>query len=299
MRHFPIFLDLRGRRVLVLGADAAAGRKVALLVRAGAQVLVRSRFDSAELPGCTIAIATSTVPEAELQSLAAAARAAGIPLNVVDRPDLCSFIMPALIDRAPLTVAVASDGTAPLLARMVRIRIEALLPSGYGRLATLAQSFRTELRRRLPDVRQRRRALERALAGAAAEFALAGREAEARAAFAQALEEGAEIAGLVFLIEAPAGPPDLLTLRALRLLGEADVIAHDSAVPPAVLDLARRDAARIALTADQTPAGALLVRLAGAGNKVVRLTAPAAPCRAAEAEALRGAGTAFEIVPGV
>jgi uroporphyrin-III C-methyltransferase/precorrin-2 dehydrogenase/sirohydrochlorin ferrochelatase len=308
MQHFPIFLDLQGRRALVLGSGEAAERKAELLRRAGAELQHADRFTPDLLAGCALAIGAGAA-EAELQALAAAARAAGIPVNVVDRPELCSFIMPAIVDRAPLTIAVASGGAAPVLARLVRARIEAALPPALGRLAALAAEFRDELRRRLPDLAVRRRVLERFFGGPAAELALAGREAEARAALSHAIAAGAPDAGMVFLVGAGPGAADLLTLRAQRLLGEADVIVHDRLAGEAVLDLARRDAERIYVgkargrhCLAQPDINALLIRLARAGRKVVRLKGgdPFVFGRGGEEiEALAAANIRFEVVPGV
>jgi uroporphyrin-III C-methyltransferase / precorrin-2 dehydrogenase / sirohydrochlorin ferrochelatase len=308
MRHFPIFLDLQGRRVLVLGSGEVARRKAEPLTRAGADVRLAAHFEPALLEGCALAVGADA-PEADLQALSQAARAAGIPVNVVDRPELCSFIMPSIIDRDPVTIAVSSAGTAPVLARLLRARIEALIPPAYGRLAALAGRFKTELRRRLPDLAARRRLLERLLTGRAAELVFAGREAEAEAEFASALNESPSSEGMVFLVGAGPGAADLLTLRAQRLLGEADVIVHDRLVTEEVLDMARRDAERIYVgkaranhCLKQSEINALLVRLAREGRKVVRLKGgdPFIFGRGGEeAEALAEAGITCEVVPGI
>ena len=310
MRHYPIFLDLQGRRALVLGAGEAAERKAAMLRAAGAEVRLEPAFEASMLDGCAIAVGAGAA-EADLRALSAAAQARGIPVNVVDRPELCSFISPAVVDRDPVTVAVSSGGAAPVLARMIRARIEAAVPPAFGRLAALAGAFKDELRRRLPDVAARRRVLERALTGGAAELAFAGREAEARDAFAAEIDAGedARAEGMVFLVGAGPGAADLLTLRAQRLLGEADVIVHDRLVGHGVLDLARRDAERIYVgkaranhCLKQEEINALLVRLARAGHRVVRLKGgdPFVFGRGGEeAEALERAGVPYEVVPGV
>jgi uroporphyrin-III C-methyltransferase/precorrin-2 dehydrogenase/sirohydrochlorin ferrochelatase len=250
-------------------------------------------------------------PEADLLALSEAAQARNIPVNVVDRPELCSFISPAVIDRDLITIAVSSAGTAPLLARLLRARIEAAIPPAFGRLAALADSFKAELRRRLPDLARRRRVLERAFTGPAADLLFAGQDDAAHAAFAAEIDAGedAPMPGMVFLVGAGPGAADLLTLRAHRLLGEADVIVHDRLVSDAVLDMARRDAERIYVgkaRADhclpQEGINALLVRLAREGRKVVRLKGgdPFVFGRGGEeAEALEEAGIAYEVVPGV
>jgi uroporphyrin-III C-methyltransferase / precorrin-2 dehydrogenase / sirohydrochlorin ferrochelatase len=308
MRHFPIFLNLSGRRALVLGGSEAARRKAEPLLRAGADVRFAERFEPLDLEGCVLAVGADA-PEAELLALSMAARTAGIPVNIVDRPELCSFIMPAIIDRDPVMIAVSSSGTAPVLARLLRARVEAVIPPAYGRLAALADTFKAEIRRRLPDLAQRRRVLERLFTGRTADLVFAGRDGEARASFAAALEESAPTAGMVFLVGAGPGAADLLTLRAQRLLGEADVIVHDRLVSEAVLDMARRDAHRICVggtrarpSLSQDAINGLLVALAQAGKKVIRLQGgdPFLFGRGdEEAAALASADVTFEVVPGV
>ena len=310
MRHFPIFLDLAGRRALVLGEGEIAERKAEALAAAGALVLRQPRFAASALTGVAIAIGVGA-PDQDLQALAEAGKALGIPVNIVDRPEISGFIMPAVIDREPLTIAIASGGAAPVLARQIRARIEALIPPGYGRLAAFLGDARAELRRRLPDLAPRRRLIERLLGGRVAQLVFAGREAEARLALAAELDTSAgdPAPGMVFLVGAGPGAADLLTLRAQRLLGEADVIVHDRLVSDAVLDLARRDAARIFVgkarahhCLPQAEINALLVRLAREGKTVVRLKGgdPFVFGRGGEeAEALAEAGVACEIVPGV
>lgn len=310
MRHFPIFLDLAGRRALVLGSGPVAARKAEALARAGARVATAGRYAPAVLDGCALAIGADA-PEDDLRALSAEAQRRGIPVNVVDRSELCSYITPAVVDRDPITVAVSSSGTAPVLARLIRARIEALVPPAYGRLATLAERFKDEARRRLPDMRARRRVLERAFTGRVADLVFAGREQEAAAEMAREVGDpgNRETPGIVYLVGAGPGAADLLTLRAQRLLGEADIIVHDRLVTEDVLDMARRDAERIYVgkaranhCLRQEEINALLVRLAREGWKVVRLKGgdPFVFGRGGEeAEALAAAGIAFEVVPGV
>lgn len=309
MRHFPAFLDLRGRTVLLLGTGEVAARKAEPLRRAGAIIRQAETFAPAMLDGVVLAVGADAA-EADLQALSEAAQARGIPVNVVDRPALCSFITPAIIDRAPITLAVSTGGAAPVLARMIRQRIEALLPPAIGTLAALAERFQAAIRTRLPDLAARRRFLDQALTGAPADLALAGRVEEAEAAFAAALAASDTTPpGIVYLVGAGPGSADLLTLRALRLMGEADVIVHDRLVTAEVLDLARRDAERIlvgkagaAHSLPQPGINALLVRLAREGKRVVRLKGgdPLVFGRSGdEILALREAGIAHEVVPGV
>lgn len=308
MDYFPIFLDLRDRPALVVGQGEAAERKADALRRAGAVVRATPGFDPADLVGCAIAIGAEA-PIAVLEALFAAARAAGIPVNTVDKPWLCSYITPSVIDRAPLAIAVSSGGAAPVLARLLRARIEAMVPPAYGRLAALAGRWKQRIRTALPDTAMRRRVLERALSGRVADLVLAGQDEAAEAELARELEQGPDPAGIVYLVGAGPGAADLLTLRAQRLLGEADVIVHDRLVTPEVLDMARRDAERILVgkqrsnhTMRQEDINTLLVRLGKEGRKVVRLKGgdPYIFGRGGEeSEELRAAGVAFQIVPGI
>ena len=308
MRHFPIFMDLHGRRGLVLGSGEAADRKAEALRRCGAEVVQVSHFEPSVLDGCVIAIGAEA-DEADIAALVAAANERGIPVNVVDRPTLCSFITPAVVDRSPITVAVSSAGSAPVLARLIRARIEALVPPAIGRLAAIVDEFKTEIRSHLPDTALRRRVLERALGGRVADLVAAGDEDGARQEMTRQIADGADPSGIVYLVGAGPGASDLLTLRAHRLLGEADVIVHDRLIGDDVLDMARRDAERIYVgkaranhCLPQEGINDLLVRLAREGKKVVRLKGgdPFVFGRGGEeAEALAEAGVAFEVVPGV
>jgi uroporphyrin-III C-methyltransferase/precorrin-2 dehydrogenase/sirohydrochlorin ferrochelatase len=310
MRHFPVFLDLSGRRVLVLGSGEVGHRKAALLAEAGAEIVMRDRFDQADLAGCALAVGADA-EDAELVALSAAAQAIGIPVNIVDKPSLCSFITPSVIDRDPITIAVSTSGTAPVLARLLRQRIEAMVPPAYGRLAAMAGRLTEALRLRMPVMTARRRVLERVFTGRVADLVLAGREADAELAFAEevAAGEGREAAGFVYLVGGGPGAGDLLTLRAQRLLGEADVIVHDRLVGEDVLAMARRDAERIYVgkaranhCLPQEGINDLLIRLAREGRRVVRLKGgdPFVFGRGGEeAEALAAAGIGYEIVPGI
>ena len=308
MDYFPVFLDLRNRAALVVGEGEAAARKAGALRAAGAVVRATAGFDAADLDGVAIAIGADAADDV-LAALSAAARARGIPVNIVDRPALCSYITPSIIDRSPLQVAVSSGGAAPVLARLLRARIEAMIPPGYGRLAALGERWKERIRAALPDTQLRRRVLERALGGRVADLVLAGQDAAAEAELGRELAQGADPAGIVYLVGAGPGSADLLTLRAQRLLGEADVLVHDRLVTPEVLDMARRDADRILVgkaranhTMPQEEINALLVRLGREGRKVVRLKGgdPYIFGRGGEeSEALAAAGVAYEVVPGV
>ncbi len=308
MRYFPLFADLQGRRVLVLGVGEIAARKSEILRRAGAIIDLHARFSPDALAGCAFALGADA-DEAELQALSAAAQLAGIPVNVVDRPALSSCILPAVIDRDPVVIAISTSGTAPVLARMLRQKIEALVPPAYGRLAALADRFKERMRARFPALGVRRAVLEGLFDGPAASMVLAGDDAAAEAEFSRALSGAGRPAGIVHLVGAGPGAADLLTLRAHRLLGEADVIVHDRLVTDDVLDMARRDAHRIFVgkaranhCMKQDDINALLVRLAREGKRVVRLKGgdPFVFGRGGEeAEALAAAGIAFDVVPGI
>lgn len=308
MRHFPVFLDVQGRRALVVGEGENAHRKASALRRAGAEVVCAALFEPGLLDGVCIAIGADA-PDENLQALSTAAQACGIPVNVVDRPALCSFLSPAVVDRDPLTIAIGSGGAAPVLARLLRARIEAVVPPAFGALAALAGRFKDEARRLLPDTAHRRRALEEALGGRAADLMLAGHAAAAEDAFRDALHGAGPKRGIVYLVGAGPGAADLLTLRAHRLLGEADVIVYDRLVSPEVLDMARRDAERIFVGKSraqhclpQEGINALLVRLGQEGRKVVRLKGgdPFVFGRGGEeALALTEAGVPCEVVPGI
>ncbi len=270
----PIFLDLDGRVAFLLGDGEAAERRAATLSACGATLRREaSRFAPVMLDGCSIAVGAEA-PDEALLAMTREARARGIPFNVVDRPALCGFSTPAVVSRLPLQVAIASGGAAPVLARLLRARIETLVPPAFGRLAELADRLQAETRARLPDVLRRRRMLEQALSGLPASLMLEGREAEAESAYRAALdaaEAGGALPerGVVHLIETGDGVPDLLSLRALRLLGEADVILHGAGESPAILELARRDAARRVVGDD---AVAVMTELASRGAKLVRLS---------------------------
>jgi uroporphyrin-III C-methyltransferase/precorrin-2 dehydrogenase/sirohydrochlorin ferrochelatase len=330
MDFLPVFLDIRGQPCLVVGGGEVAARKCALLLRAGARVTVlapqlgaglaadlaagrvahrAASFREEALEGFALAIA-ATSDEAVNRAVAAAAKARRIPVNVVDRPALCSFILPSVIERAPLVVAVSSGGASPVLARLLRARLESLIPAGYGRLAALAGAFRDRVKARFKPP-ERRRFWERVLQGPIAELVFSGREGEARTALQASLEDRrlAFSGGEVSLVGAGPGDPDLLTFRALRLMQQADVVVYDRLVSRPILDLVRLEAERIYAgkerakhTLPQEDINALLVRLAREGKRVVRLKGgdPFIFGRGGEEiEALLEQGIGFEVVPGI
>jgi uroporphyrin-III C-methyltransferase/precorrin-2 dehydrogenase/sirohydrochlorin ferrochelatase len=267
------------------------------------------RFQPGDLLGADIAIAATDDPAVN-EAVSAAARALRIPVNVADEATLSSFIMPSVVDRAPLQIAISSAGTSPVLARKLRRLIETAVPFAYGRLAALAGRFRQASKEKYPEPEARRRFWEDVMDGPIAEMALSGNEQAAAHAIGNVLENPCTSPrGFVTLIGGGPGNPDLLTLRALRALQSASVVLYDHLVAPAIVDLARRDAERIYVgkeqdnhALDQREINALMVRLAREGKHVVRLKGgdPFIFGRGGEEiEALAGHGIAFEVVPGI
>lgn len=333
MDYFPVFLDLRNYPCLVVGGGDVAQRKIQLLLSAGASLSVvapqltpalQAMADAGkfrhlnrtwladDLQGMRLVI-TATDNHAVNSAVHAACESAGIPVNVVDQPELCRFIVPSIVDRSPLMVAISSGGHAPVLARHLRARIEAWLPHGYGMLARLAGQFRDQVKQRFgEEERARRRFWENALEGIAAEKALAGDESGAIEALAQELDQASSHAlqqGAVYLVGAGPGNPDLLTFRALRLMQKADVVLYDNLVSPAIVDLVRRDAERLYVgkkasnhALPQEEINELLVKLAKDGKTVLRLKGgdPFIFGRGGEEiDELAQNGIAFEVVPGI
>ena len=331
MQYLPAFLDIRKRRCVVIGGGEVAARKVGLLLRAGGEVEViaprldgelaalqaqgrirwrQENYDPAHLADAALVVAATD--DAELNGrVSAQARRKNIPVNVVDRPGLCTFIFPSIVDRSPVTVAVSTGGASPVLARMLRAHLEAVIPAGYGRLAALMGGFRDKVRQQFPSMDQRRRFWEKVLMGPVTEMVFAGREREAAGLIGRQLREGAPEGpqGEVYLIGAGPGDPDLLTFRALRLMQHADVVFYDRLVAPAILDMVRRDAQRIYVgkkrdyhAVRQEEINRLLVEHARQGKKVVRLKGgdPFIFGRGGEEiESLSREGIPFQIVPGI
>ena len=331
MRYFPLFLDLRDRPVLVVGGGVVAERKVALLLDSGARVCVvapvlsaglaaaaargalehRARaFLAADLSAQRLVIA-ATDDAAVNREVAAAAEARGIFVNVVDDRELSSAIVPAIVDRSPLMIAISSGGSAPMLARRVREQLESLLDPSWGRVALFLESWRTRIVAQFASVTERRRFYGDLLDGPIVNLIRNARENEAGTSLQQQLSAPALVrrAGVVILVGAGPGDPGLLTLRGLRALNEADVVLHDRLVSAEILALVRRDAELIGVgkeaggpSVSQHAINELLVKHARAGRTVVRLKSgdPFIFGRGGEeAEFLRAAGIAFEIVPGV
>ena len=291
MEAFPAFFPLAGRTVVIAGEGEAAEAKVRLFEGSPATLLRLTgaeALDPRAYAGASLAF-VAAADDAFARAAAEAARAANVPVNVVDRPALCDFTTPAVIDRGEVVAAIGTGGASPMLATLLRHDIEARVPEGAGRVAALFRTMQDEVRAALPEAHRRRAFLRAALTGPAAQAAMAGDIDRARELLRQAMAQDSPLAGAVLFIDA-RGPADLLTLRAARALAAADVLACDGDAHPDVLALARRDAERIA------PPGALRLReLVAAGQRVARLvTTPAWRTEQAELEA---AGVATEVLP--
>lgn len=311
LNTFPVSYKVQGKRIVIVGGGDEALNKARLALKTTASVVIVADADSLAnfheprlekvpygsnsgvLDNAALVFIAESSPQAE--SLKLDARARGIPVNVVDVPDQCDFYTPSIIERAPLTIAISTEGAAPVLARLVRAKIEALLSPDLGRVARLAGSLRERVAGALGKV-QAKRFYEDLVTGVGEPEALL--EAHAK-----------DATGEVWLIGAGPGAEDLLTLRAQRLLQAADVIVHDQLVPDAVIEMGRRDAERISVgkkkghhSFTQAEINALLVRLAGEGKRVARLKSgdPMVFGRAGEElAALRKAGISYQIVPGI
>ena len=254
MQSFPIFLRLQGRPVLVVGprdgGGQAAAAKQRLLEAAGARVELVARAES--FAGYALVFG-ATGDATQDREVSEAARASGIPVNVVDRPELSDFIMPAVVDRGEVVIGISTGGSAPILAQRVRALIEDALPSGLDRLAAFARRFRAAVQTRVADNATRRRFWERFFDGEGAALVMAGEDIGAARRMIRDLNADAATqsgAGSRTVIALVSNSSDDLTLGALRALRQADVIAHDAGVSPEILDYARRDARRVGLDAD-------------------------------------------------
>ena len=291
MDAFPAFFPLAGRRVVVAGSGEAADNKARLFDGSPA-TLIRLTEAEAGAPGAfdgAALVFLASGDEAFLERASAAARASGAAVNVVDHPAMCDFYTPALIDRGSVVAAVGATGAAPLLAAMLRNDIEALLPEGTGRIADLFRATRDDVRAALPDMALRRAFLRQALRSPAAEAAMAGDAAHAEALLREALASFDGIAatmGRVDFIIAD-GPADLLSLRAARVLSQAEVLIADPERSADILALARRDARRLPLAQMAT---LRLMELAGEGLRVVCVTAGEGDAAIPRAGKLSGAG---------
>lgn len=301
MSHFPAFFDLKGKPVIVVGATPVALERVRLALAAGATIRVFAEELSPEgrmlvaspgvawLPGAPAADDFARAALAFIaggdcardRAAAEIARAAGVPVNVADQPDVSDFIMPAIVRRGDVAIGISTGGAAPALARLVRERIERVLPARLGDLVRFAGSLRDRVKALFPEAQARRTVMEKLVDGPCGDAVLAGRPAEAQRHLISLLNTVAgprEGAGTVHIVGAGPGDPDLLTLRALQVLQRADIVFHDELVGPEILDYARREAERVHVgkqkgkpSAPQGEINAALLAAARQGKRVVRL----------------------------
>jgi uroporphyrin-III C-methyltransferase/precorrin-2 dehydrogenase/sirohydrochlorin ferrochelatase len=327
MDFLPVFVNVKKQSCLVVGGGEVALRKASVLLEAGAKVKVvapalaegfsslaeidhiSARFAPQHLEGATLVIAATDDADVNKQ-VSELARSRNIPVNVVDAPELCSFIMPAILDRSPLMVAFSSGGASPVLTRMLRGKLETMIPQGYSRLAAFAERFRTEVKKHVTNPAKRRIFWENVFDGIVAEKVLTGDEGSAEKMLHQMLKDEDNIQqGEVYLVGAGPGDPDLLTFRALRLMQKADVVVYDNLVAKPILEMSRRDAQRIYVgkkraehTMAQEDINGLLVKLAREGKRVLRLKGgdPFIFGRGGEEiETLAAEGIPFQVVPGI
>lgn len=331
MEYLPLFFDLQGQPVLLIGGGDIALRKARLLTRAGARVrlvspevldevrelvlqaqgeIFESRYLVEHIEGVRLIVA-ATDDEAVNEQVHKDAIAAGIPVNVVDNPPLCTFIFPAIVDRSPIVIGISSAGKAPVLARNLRAKLETLIPPSYAQLGELVGRFRGQVKAKFDTVNKRRNFWERVLSGSVAERVFAGQTIAAEELLQQQIDQAdaEHQVGEVYLVGAGPGDPELLTFKALRLMQQADVVLYDALVSPEVLDLCRRDADLIYVgkqrdnhAVPQQGINELLVEHARAGKRVVRLKGgdPFIFGRGGEElQQLKASGVPFQVVPGI
>ncbi len=329
VEYLPLFAQLKHRPVLVVGGGEVALRKIALLRRAGACVSVVAKklhpelaaleqegalrwlaqtFEPAQLDAVFLVIA-ATSDAALNRRVFDEANARQRLVNVVDDQPLCSFIFPSIVDRSPLIVAISSSGNAPVLARLLREKIESLLPASLGRMAEVAGGFRDRIKARIPTTDGRRRFWEKAFRGRFASLMAAGDTRAAEAVLEAELDAPQGPQGEIILVGAGPGDAGLLTLRGLQVMQQADVVLYDHLVSDGVLDLVRRDADRICVgkragahAVAQHETNQMLIDFAREGKTVVRLKGgdPFIFGRGGEElEAAKAAGVPFQVVPGV
>ena len=331
MDHLPIFINVRQNPCLVIGGGDIALRKINLLIKAQAKVdclsplfcegitnlsqngdvnLIQKRFESDDIKDYAIIIA-STDDSSVNALISKSAKKARIPVNVVDSPELSSFIMPSIVDRSPIIIAVSSAGKAPVLARLIRAKLETVIPSAYGALAEIAGEYRQKVKDRFSKIKDRRAFWESIFSGVIAEKVFSGRINEAKDDIDKQLKRASEIElGEVYLVGAGPGDPDLLTFKALRLIQQADVVLYDRLVSKGVMELVRRDSELIYVgkkggsqeSTRQIDINDQLVELAKSGKRVCRLKGgdPFIFGRGGEEiESLSEHGIPFQVVPGI
>lgn len=331
MKHFPIFLTLKDRPCSVIGGGSVASRKVENLLASGASITVISpeiskslqqladdnnilyiarNFESGDLDNCYLAFA-ATDNAAVNASIAVIANEKNIPVNVADNPELCSFIVPSILDRSPVTIAVSTGGASPVLARQLRMKLETMIPSACGRLAGITEEYRAKVKAHFPAQEQRKKFWESALKGSFAELVYAGQDTAARQLLDESLQKDEEEnpMGEVYLVGAGPGDPDLLTFKAARLMQQADVMVYDRLVSKPILAMANKNAERYYVGKEkdnhavpQDKINDLLVDLAKQGKRVLRLKGgdPFIFGRGGEEiETLAENKVPFQVVPGI
>jgi len=326
---FPAFFRVHGKTVAIFGNGDEAYAKARLLRNTDAGIIayaddpesdyaawldaqgvevIRAEFSADQVKGAVLVFAATGEAEQD-QAIVTAARAQKIPANAVDQPDYCDFFTPALVNRSPVAIAIGTEGAGPVLAQMIRTRIDQMLSPSLGRLASLAADYRDAAERLVPRGVSRRIFWRRFFSGDVADAIEANDHASARRAANVLLSTSGQAEGKIWLVGAGPGAEDLLTLRAQRVLMEADAIVYDALVPQAIVDMGRRDAERLSVgkrknchSKSQDEINRLLVDLGRQGKRVVRLKSgdPLVYGRAGEEmAALREAGIAYEIVPGI
>ena len=331
MDLLPIFLNIKNKKCVVVGGGEVAFRKATLLLRAGANLhivaplvsdelrklrvdrdctITLKKFEEADLNDAILVVAATDDLEIN-ERVSVIASKLNIPVNVVDQPHLCSFIMPSIVDRSPIVVAISSGGTSPILTRKLKELNETMIPGRIDKLAELLGSFRGRVKNEIDDFSERIRFWENVLDSEIPELVYNGQNDEARSALDNWLTnpQSDRVGGEVYLVGAGPGDPDLLTLRALRLMHKADVVLYDRLVSPEILLKLRPDAQKIYVgkrSADhavpQETINEMLVRLAKEGKRVLRLKGgdPFIFGRGGEElESLAAAGIPFQIVPGI
>ncbi|PSL16793.1 uroporphyrinogen-III C-methyltransferase /precorrin-2 dehydrogenase [Marinobacterium halophilum] len=331
MDYLPLFFDLKQRPVLMVGGGDIALRKARLLTRAGAHITVVAHAVLPELQQMLdmhhgqvligeyhpelidgkVLVLAATDDDGLNERVHYDAVACNVPVNVVDNPKLCTFVFPAIVDRSPIVIGISSGGQSPVLARLLRAKLETWIPTGYSRLGQLVGRLRDKVKARFDTVNERRVFWESVLQGQVAERVFAGQEAEAEALLEEQIKIGnaSHQVGEVYLVGAGPGDPELLTFKALRLMQQADVVLYDRLVSPDVLDLCRRDADLIFVgkqrdnhAVPQEGINQLLIDHALMGKRVVRLKGgdPFIFGRGGEELAeLKKAGIPFQVVPGI
>jgi uroporphyrin-III C-methyltransferase/precorrin-2 dehydrogenase/sirohydrochlorin ferrochelatase len=315
MRYFPIFIDLKGRKVVVIGGGEEALRKVRLLLKTKARILVvapllhdemaaeprvewlATQFSPKHLDGVALVYAAEPALN---EAVSAEARKRGIPVNVIDVAEISTFLTPSIVDRDPVVIAIGTEGTAPVLGQGIRARLDAELPQALGELAAKANALRSRVAKEVPHGKRRRSFWAKFFFGRIRDAVVTGDvEGYAHELTIALKDEAAPSLGRVSIVGAGPGDPELLTLKAQRKLLEADAIVYDRNVPLNILELARRDAERFTVNTTQSDISTLLARQALAGKHVVFLVLGDVDHSSEEVAVLEQHGIAVDIVPGI